>query len=214
MKTNTLVSAGASSDENRVAAEEDGSRSQTNFDFPPESFWVPKDSEQDWFHQNATMQRKSSLKLARSSVTGNCHHHHHHSSNPFSHRSLSTLNHHDHNKSSLLALPISDANLWHNKAAAKTRMLFRSRSEPGGKGRLVTDGAEPGSPVVSCTGRVRSMKKEAGKKTGLWKTLRTALRGRLGVRRPRVVNNAGSESASSAGAESGRWSDSLNGNNN
>ncbi|CAH9113502.1 unnamed protein product [Cuscuta epithymum] len=213
MKTNTLVSAGAGCDENYVAAgEEDGPQSQTIFDFPPESFWVPKDSEQDWFHQNATMQRKSSFKLARFSVTGNCHHHH--NSNPFSNRSLSTLNHHDHNKSSLLALPISDGNLWQNKAAAATRVLFRSRSEPGGKGRLVTDGAEPGSPVVSCTGRVRPMKKDGGKKTGLWKTLRTALRGRLGVRRPRVVNNAGSESAGSAGAESGRWSGSLSGNNN
>nr|AWW16520.1 hypothetical protein [Ipomoea pes-caprae] len=182
---------------------------QGYFDFPPESFWVPKDSEQDWFDQNATMQRKTSLKLGFSGGNRN-HNNNNNNKKTFSHRSFSTLNH-KHKSSSLIALPKSqkssaaaaaDGNLRQNKAA--TARLFRSRSAPGGK-RALQQGVEPGSPKVSCTGRVRA-KREGGKRTGLWKKLRTVLKNRLGAKR--VVNKASSESAGSMGFESGRWSES------
>ncbi|XP_031093669.1 uncharacterized protein LOC115998281 [Ipomoea triloba] len=184
---------------------------QGYFDFPPESFWVPKDSELDWFDQNATMQRKTSLKLGFSGAGGN--RNHNNNKKNFSHRSFSTLNH-KHKSSSLIALPKSqkssgggggaEGNLRQNKAATATARLFRSRSAPGGK-RALQQGVEPGSPKVSCTGRVRA-KREGGKRTGLWKKLRTVLKNRLGAKR--VVNKASSESAGSMGFESGRWSES------
>nr|GMC96105.1 Serine/threonine-protein kinase [Ipomoea batatas] len=98
----------------------------------------------------------------------------------------------------------ADGNLRQNKAATATARLFRSRSAPGGK-RALQPGVEPGSPKVSCTGRVRA-KREGGKRTGLWKKLRTVLKNRLGAKR--VVNKASSESAGSMGFESGRWSES------
>ncbi|XP_055817332.1 uncharacterized protein LOC129886595 [Solanum dulcamara] len=142
---------------------------ETFLDLPPESFWIPKDSEQDWFDENATIQRKRSMKLG---FFGKSNDHH---SKSFTHRPFaSTLNHHhkNHKSSSLFALPkshktsLADGNLRQNKVPTR---LFRSRSEPGRKG--ATNVSEPGSPKVSCTGRVRS-KKDRGVRTGFWKKLR------------------------------------------
>ncbi|VFQ62846.1 unnamed protein product [Cuscuta campestris] len=189
---------------NNLAADDDGASHHINFDVPPESFWVAKDSEADWLYQNATMQRKSSLKLARSSAAAAAApstrlHHHHQNTHAFSRRSLSTLIH-------ATTITKSNGNLRHTAAAA--RLLFRSRSEPGGKGLAGTRAVEPDSPLVSCTGRVRTKKEGGGRRTGLWKTLRTALKGRFGGRRPQVGSKASSESAGSMGMESGRWSES------
>nr|AAN71903.1 calcium/calmodulin protein kinase 1 [Nicotiana tabacum]AAS67891.1 calcium/calmodulin protein kinase [Nicotiana tabacum] len=128
-------------------------KSPENFlDLPPESFWIPKDSEQDWFDENATIQRMTSMmKLG---FFGKANHH----SKSFSHRSFtSTLfNHHQKPKStSLFALPQSkktsstEGNLKQKKVP---KSLFRSRSEPGRKG--IRHVREPGSPKVSCIGRV------------------------------------------------------------
>lgn len=145
---------------------------ETFLDLPPESFWIPKDSEQDWFDENATIQRKTSMKLG---FFGKSNHH----SKSFSHRSFaSTLNHHQNPKaSSLIALPAkshktssADGNLRQSKIP---RRLFRSRSEPGRKG--ATNVSEPASPKVSCTGRVRS-KKDRGVRTGFWKKIRAILK--------------------------------------
>ncbi|VFQ68176.1 unnamed protein product [Cuscuta campestris] len=189
---------------NNLAADDDGASHHVNFEVPPESFWVAKDSEADWLYQNATMQRKSSLKLARSTAaaapsTRLHHHHHHQNTHAFSRRSLSTLNH-------ATTTTKSNGSLRHTAAAA--RLLFRSRSEPGGKGLAGKRGVEPDSPLVSCTGRVRTKREGGGRRTGLWKTLRTALKGRFGGRRPQVGSKASSESAGSMGMESGRWSES------
>nr|GMC59000.1 Iron-sulfur assembly protein IscA-like 1, mitochondrial [Ipomoea batatas] len=102
------------------------------FDLPPESFWVPKGSEQDWVHQNANMQRRTSMKLQslQDGFSGA-------DSKSQSHRSFSAaLN----KSSSLLALPKPR----NPKAAAGTR-LFRSMSEPGGGGGVMR-GSDPVSP--------------------------------------------------------------------
>nr|GMC65511.1 calcium/calmodulin protein kinase 1 [Ipomoea batatas] len=142
------------------------------FDLPPESFWVPKGSEQDWVHQNANMQRRTSMKLQslQDGFSGD--------SKSQSHRSFSAVN--KSSSSSLLALPKPR----NPKAAASTRLLFRSMSEPGGGGEMRV--AEPGSPKVSCTGRVRSTKKKkggGGRRTGFWRRLGLGLRNRFGTDR-------------------------------
>lgn len=167
---------------------------ETLLDLPPESFWIPKDSEQDWFDENATIQRKTSMKLG---FFGKSNDHH---SKSFSHRPFtSTLNHHHHQNpksSSLFALPKShktsstDVSLRQGK---QPRRLFRSRSEPGRKGS--TNVSEPGSPKVSCTGRVRS-KKDRGVRTGFWKKLRTIFKIRP---RAKSVANVNVEPAGSVG---------------
>lgn len=124
---------------------------ETFSDLPPESFWVPSDDEQDWFNRNAVMQRKTSLKLGFNR-----------NFNSFSHRSDRKLA----TRSSVFGLPKAqksrgvDGNLPEKKPG---RLLFRSRSEPGGK--HVVHVSEPGSPRVSCTGRV-GFKSGDGKKTG------------------------------------------------
>lgn len=164
---------------------------ETFLDLPPESFWIPKDSEQDWFDENATIQRKRSMKLG---FFGKSNDHH---SKSFTHR---TLNHHhqNHKSSSLFALPKShktssaDGNLRQNKVP---RRLFRSRSEPGKKG--ATNVSEPGSPKVSCTGRVRS-KKDRGVRTGFWKKLRAIFKIRP---RAKSVANVNVEPAGSVGVK-------------
>ncbi|XP_031108502.1 uncharacterized protein LOC116012975 [Ipomoea triloba] len=154
------------------------------FDLPPESFWVPKGSEQDWVHQNANMQRRTSMKLQnpQDGFSGA-------DSKSQSHRSFSAVN--KSSSSSLLALP-KPRNL---KAAAGTR-LFRSMSEPGGGGEMRV--AEPGSPKVSCTGRVRSTKKKegggGGRRTGFWRRFGLVLRSRFGT--DRVASKRSGESQS------------------
>ncbi|OIT31372.1 PREDICTED: uncharacterized protein LOC109208760 [Nicotiana attenuata] len=161
---------------------------ETLLDLPPESFWIPKDSEQDWFDENATIQRMTSMKLG---FFGKANHH----SKSFSHRSFASLNHHQKPKStSLFALPQSkktsstEGNLKQKKVP---KSLFRSRSEPDRKG--IRHVREPGSPKVSCIGRVRS-KKDRGIRTGFWKKLRNILI------RPRAKSVANVETVKPAGS--------------
>ncbi|KAF3640881.1 hypothetical protein BC332_29945 [Capsicum chinense] len=164
---------------------------ETFLDLPPESFWIPKDSEQDWYVENATIQRKTSMKLG---FFGKSNDHH---SKSFSHRTLNHHHHHhNHNQnpksSSLFALPKShktsstEGNIRSNKAP---RRLFRSRSEPGRKGS--TNVSEPGSPKVSCTGRVRC-KKDRGVRTGFWRKLRAIFKIRSRAKSVANVEPAGS----------------------
>ncbi|KAL7147099.1 hypothetical protein ABFS83_06G085600 [Erythranthe nasuta] len=126
---------------------------ETNLsDLPPESFWVPIENEQDWFDRNAVMlQRKTSLKLGFNRTF-----------NSISHRSS------DAPKSarpSVFGLPKSQKSSGLDGAPPEKKpggFLFRSRSEPGGKSMVLL--AEPVSPRVSCTGRVR-FKTADGRKT-------------------------------------------------
>nr|GMC61602.1 calcium/calmodulin protein kinase 1 [Ipomoea batatas] len=152
------------------------------FDLPPESFWVPKGSEQDWVHQNANMQRRTSMKLQslQDGFSGA-------DSKSQSHRSFSAVN----KSSSLLALPKP-----RNPKAAPSTRLFRSMSEPGGGGEMRV--AEPGSPKVSCTGRVRSMKKKegGGRRTGFWRRFGLVLRSRFGTDRVARSKRSSGESQS------------------
>ena len=121
--------------------------SETSSDLPPESFYVPSDDEYEWFDRNAVMQRKSSLKIG-----------YNRNFTSFSHRST-VVSHQKPSAPSVFALP----KVQKTGRAEPGRSLFRSRSEPAGKPAI--HAAEPGSPRVSCTGRV-GFKSGDGKKTG------------------------------------------------
>ncbi|KAK4353404.1 hypothetical protein RND71_028922 [Anisodus tanguticus] len=143
---------------------------------PPESFWLSKDSERDWFDQNAAMQRKTSMKFAFSGKANN-------KNSKILSNSLSSLNQQNQN-TSLFSIPKTrksfsgDGNPRVNNKAAKPKSRFtRSRSEPGKK--ILRQVSEPGSPKVSCTGRVRRSKSKKDSRTirtGFWKKVRAVLK--------------------------------------
>ncbi|KAG8483848.1 hypothetical protein CXB51_022614 [Gossypium anomalum] len=120
-------------------------------DFPPESFWLSKDSEFDWFDRNAFYQRKESHKgnSAPNSTNLNPNLNPDSNSQRFSVRKP---------RASIIGLPkpqkscFAETNNRKNTKPATTR-LFPKRS-----GSVKTDPpvVEPSSPKVSCMGRVKS----------------------------------------------------------
>ncbi|KAH6813559.1 hypothetical protein C2S51_022577 [Perilla frutescens var. frutescens] len=155
-----------------MASESKLDLSETSSDLPPESFYVPSDDEYEWFDRNAVMQRKTSLKLGFNRDFKSFSHR----SNIVSNRKISTP--------SVFALPKvqktgrADGNPPEKK---QSRSLFRSRSEPGGKSAAHV--SEPGSPRVSCTGRVGS-KSGDGKKTGFARLVSSLFGARTSRSRP------------------------------
>ncbi|GER33732.1 RING/U-box superfamily protein [Striga asiatica] len=109
-------------------------------DFPPESLLLPKDAEHDWFDRNAVYERKDSTR-------GN--------SNPNSMSGSNSQRSSAKSKASIIGLPRTQKaafadSKWRTCKAANAG-LFPKRENT-----TVTE-AEPGSPKVSCMGRVRSM---------------------------------------------------------
>ncbi|XP_076900188.1 uncharacterized protein LOC143554273 [Bidens hawaiensis] len=108
---------------------------------PPESFWLSKDFEFDWFDRNAFLERKQSTKGTGSYSRSN--------SQKFTVNLKS--------KPAIIGLPKTqrnthvDSNRRQCKQPATVRM-FPKRS--GSSGRTTV--TEPSSPKVSCIGRVRS----------------------------------------------------------
>ncbi|XP_076934245.1 uncharacterized protein LOC143600435 [Bidens hawaiensis] len=108
---------------------------------PPDSFWLSKDSEFDWFDRNAFLERKQSTKGTGSYSRSN--------SQKFTVNLKS--------KPAIIGLPKTqrnthvDSNRRQCKPPATVRM-FPKRS--GSSGRTTV--TEPSSPKVSCIGRVRS----------------------------------------------------------
>ncbi|KAK6126325.1 hypothetical protein DH2020_039897 [Rehmannia glutinosa] len=87
-------------------------------DFPPESFWLSKDAEYDWFDRNAVYERKESTK-----------------GNSNSNNTNPSMNNSNSQRSSSV-----------NAVSKKPESVAKS----------TVPVAEPGSPKVSCMGRVRS----------------------------------------------------------
>ncbi|XP_057488721.1 uncharacterized protein LOC130789398 [Actinidia eriantha] len=119
-------------------------------DFPPESFWLSKDAEYDWFDRNAFYERKDSTKgNSNSPKVGNP------ASNSSSQRFSANLK----SKAAMIGLPKTqktsyvDTTNRRNCKPANIR-LFPKRPESVGKTAVAL--AEPSSPKVSCMGRVRS----------------------------------------------------------
>ncbi|XP_057548259.1 uncharacterized protein LOC130826709 [Amaranthus tricolor] len=120
-------------------------------DYAPESFWLSKDAELDWLDRNAFLDRRDSGKGSSTNL------------NPI-HVSVGSQRYSGNlkSKASLIALPKPQKQ---NYAEVKSRRhcrpssvrLFPKRSEPVG-GKPLVALTEPGSPKVSCMGRVRSRK--------------------------------------------------------
>ncbi|GER29055.1 envelope glycoprotein B [Striga asiatica] len=136
-----------------------GSGGEAPPDFPPESFLLSKDAEYEWFDRNAFYKRKDSTRGYTNSGNLNPnpnlhpHPHPHPSSNSSSQRFSANLK----SKASIIGLPKSQKATF---GAAKRRIcrppairLFPKLSSSAGKSSTPI---EPGSPKVSCMGRVRS----------------------------------------------------------
>ncbi|KAM7262661.1 hypothetical protein ACFE04_000344 [Oxalis oulophora] len=117
-------------------------------DFPPESFWLSKDAEYDWFDRNAFYERKDSHKANNSANL-----------NPGLNPNPSSTSQRFglHSKASIIGLPKTQKNTVYVEAKNRkpgTIRLFPKRTASAHKtGPSVR---EPGSPKVSCMGRVRS----------------------------------------------------------
>ncbi|MCD7449704.1 hypothetical protein HAX54_001133 [Datura stramonium] len=121
-------------------------------DFPPESFWLSKDAEFDWFDRNAFLDRKQSTKGIGPNTTNL-----NPGSNSSSQRFSSTLK----SKASIIGFPKTQkASYVDSKRRtckpANIRLFPAKRSESTLKAASVT---EPSSPKVSCMGRVRSKRR-------------------------------------------------------
>lgn len=134
---------------------EEPDRPEVPPDFPPESFWLSKDAEFDWFDRNAFFERKESTKASSNSTNLNPNLHPQPNSN--SQRFSMNLK----SKASMIGLPkpqntaYVDAKNRRNCKSGNIR-LFPKRSGSGGKS--VSSMIEPSSPKVSCMGKVRSKK--------------------------------------------------------
>ncbi|XP_059646680.1 uncharacterized protein LOC132293281 [Cornus florida] len=117
-------------------------------DFPPESFWLSKDAEYDWFDRNAFYERKESTKGNSNSSNQNP------NSNSSSQRFSLNLK----SKASIIGLPktqkASYVDTKRRTCKPANIRLFPKRSESVGKSTVPV--TEPSSPKVSCMGRVRS----------------------------------------------------------
>lgn len=124
-------------------------------DFPPESFWLSKDAEFDWFDRNAFYERKDSQKGNSAPNSTNLNPNLNRNGNSSSQRRKST-------KPSIFGLPtkpqqscfVDAKNRKHCKA--ESTRLFPKRSGSYSKSGVAL--VEPSSPKVSCIGRVRSKK--------------------------------------------------------
>lgn len=164
MDLETLVCGGGGSD-SKIACEtlaeadppsEEPDQPEVPPDFPPESFWLSKDAELDWFDRNAFYERKDSTKGNSTSVSSNT------TANVNSNSSSQRFSLNRKSKASIIGLPkpqkstYADGKGRRNCRTANTR-LFPKRSEPS-TGKSAVPVTEPSSPKVSCMGRVRSKK--------------------------------------------------------
>lgn len=155
-------------------------------DFPPESFWLSKDAEYDWFERNAVYERKKSTK-GNSNVN----------QNPNSNSSSQRFS-----KAAIIGLPKTQKSCFVNakfrrNSPAKNIRFFPKRSASTLKSAVPM--TEPSSPKVSCMGRVRSKrdrsrrlrnsrrsaeaelaksKSTSRRKPGLWTSFRSMFRSR------------------------------------
>ncbi|GLT40648.1 hypothetical protein SLA2020_147650 [Shorea laevis] len=122
-------------------------------DFPPESFCLSKDEENDWFDRNAFIERKESQKGNSASNSTNLNPNLNPSSNSSSQRFLKK------SKASIFSLPKSQKSCFDDvknrrNSKAGSIQLFPKRS--GSATKSGSQLVEPSSPKVSCMGRVRS----------------------------------------------------------
>lgn len=128
---------------------------------PPDSFWVAENEELDWYNHNAFMQRKGSLKVILS--------------RKLDHSSQRSVSLNQKPKTSIIGLPkhaMTGGDGRRNQRVGNNgKLMFRSRSVPGEN--RVGHGSEPGSPRVSCMGKVGSRRNKNGK-SRFWAVLMSA----------------------------------------
>ncbi|KAL2250788.1 uncharacterized protein LOC105174057 [Sesamum indicum] len=131
---------------------DEGETPEVQPDFPPESFWLSKDAEYDWFDRNAFYERKESTKGNSNSTSLNSH------VNPSSNSNSQRLAVNLKSKASIIGLPKTQKTTFVDSKRRTCKppniRLFPKRPESVGKSTAPV--AEPGSPKVSCMGRVRS----------------------------------------------------------
>ncbi|CAA2970501.1 Hypothetical predicted protein [Olea europaea subsp. europaea] len=136
----TLAVTAASDD--LLKDEEDGTADVPS-DYPPESFWLSKDAEYDWFDRNAFYERKDSTKGSSTSTNLNSN----------SQRSVKLKS-----KALIIGLPKTQKTTYMDSRRRSCKLanarLFPNRSVSAGKSTVAV--VEPSSPKVSCMGRVRS----------------------------------------------------------
>lgn len=138
----------ADSDDGEKRVKDDEKQSEHPPDFPPESFWLSKDAEFDWFDRNAFLDRKQSTKGIGPG------------SNSSSQRFSSTLK----SKASIIGFPKTSYVDSKRRTCkpANIRFFPAKRSESTLKSASVT---EPSSPKVSCMGRVRSKRRSRSRRS-------------------------------------------------
>jgi hypothetical protein len=172
----------AAGDQTLDDGDEEEKPDQTPPDFPPESFWLSKDAEFDWFDRNAFYERKDSGKGNRDSNSTNL------NPNLTSNNVNSSSQRFSKNlksKAKIIGLPKTQKTSYvdstnkrrYCKKPANTR-LFPKRSESVGTNSNKPM-AEPSSPKVSCIGRVRS--KRGRKKRSDKKKVEIVERSRAGI---------------------------------
>ncbi|KAL2503028.1 hypothetical protein Fot_36876 [Forsythia ovata] len=142
----TLAVAGGDPPKDEGASDDDET-AEVPPDYPPESFWLSKDAEYDWFDRCAFYERKDSTKGNSNSTNLNP------SLKSTSQRSVKLKS-----KALIIGLPKTQKTTYVDSRRrscrlAKTR-LFPNRSVSVGKSTTAL--AEPSSPKVSCMGKVRS----------------------------------------------------------
>ncbi|KAL7585506.1 uncharacterized protein LOC111882598 [Lactuca sativa] len=133
-------------------------------DFPPESFWLSKDAEFDWFDRNAFLERKESTKGNSNSMNLNPNVNPSHS-NSNSQRYSMTLK----SKPAIIGLPKTQKMTYVESKRRQCKpaniRLFPKRSNSVGKALTTVLVTEPSSPKVSCIGRVRSRRCRSRRKS-------------------------------------------------
>ncbi|KAI3682412.1 hypothetical protein L1987_82382 [Smallanthus sonchifolius] len=118
---------------------------------PPESFWLSKDSEFDWFDRNAFLERKESTKCNSNSKNLNPS-----GTGSYSRSNSQKFSVNLKSKPAIIGLPKTQRNTHVDSNRRQCRpanvRMFPKRSSSSGR----TTVTEPSSPKVSCIGRVRS----------------------------------------------------------
>ncbi|CAI9780224.1 unnamed protein product [Fraxinus pennsylvanica] len=148
----TLANEDLPKNEETPDAGEDSVDVQPALDYPPESFWLSKDAEYDWFDRNAFYEHKESIRGNSNSTNLNP------SINPSSNASSQRIPVNLKSKASIIGLPQTQKTTYvdsKRRYCKRTNIrLFPKRSESVGKTSVSV--VEPSSPKVSCMGRVRS----------------------------------------------------------
>ncbi|XWS59484.1 hypothetical protein CRYUN_Cryun08bG0126000 [Craigia yunnanensis] len=119
-------------------------------DFPPESFWLSKDAELDWFDRNAFYERKESHKGNSASNSTNL--------NPNLNSNSTSQRFLRKSKASIIGLPKPQKSCFIETKNRKNSKPGNTRLFPKRSGSVKSDPpvVDPSSPKVSCMGRVRS----------------------------------------------------------